>query len=161
MPPSLAHWIVLRWLFRIGYLGWAFVTFMMIIEMRLTIMMITLMLICQSFGQRRRGVVAIATAACSAEGRYAGGPLGGIIPKLVEGFADKIVVPTGKRDVLVFDSEVRGFGIRKYRDGSATYFVKYSVGGQTRRHSLGGAPRQPQKDARPCRGSEGTRQVGP
>jgi hypothetical protein len=59
------------------------------------------------------------------------------MPKLVEGFADKIEVPAGKRDVLVFDSEVRGFGIRKYADGRASYFVKYTVNGKPRRLTLG------------------------
>ena len=50
-------------------------------------------------------------------------------------------MPAGKRDVLVFDNghdkAVRGFGIRKYRDGRASYFVKYTINGQPRRHTLG------------------------
>jgi hypothetical protein len=63
------------------------------------------------------------------------------MPKISEGFADNIEVPAGKRDVLVFDNghddAVRGFGIRKYADGSASYIVKYAVNGQPRRHTLG------------------------
>src|SRR5262245_42635229 len=60
------------------------------------------------------------------------------MPKLKDGSVDEIVVPAGKRDVLVFDTEVRGFGIRKYADGSASYIVKYKVkGGAQRRFVLG------------------------
>ena len=63
------------------------------------------------------------------------------MPKLKDGYADEIVVPAGKRDVLVFDNghddAVKGFGIRKYADGSASYIVKYVVKGQPRRHTLG------------------------
>src|SRR5262245_5265694 len=63
------------------------------------------------------------------------------MPKLIDGYADKIVVPDGKRDVLVFDNghqdAVRGFGIRKYADSSASYIVKYTVNGEPRRHTLG------------------------
>jgi integrase len=63
------------------------------------------------------------------------------MPKLVEGYADRIKVPDGARDVLVFDNghdkAVRGFGIRKFASGRAFYIVKYSYRGQPRRHSLG------------------------
>jgi len=59
------------------------------------------------------------------------------MPKFYEGYADKIEVPTGKRDVLVFDSELRGFGIRQFASRAAYYIVKYSVAGITRRQSLG------------------------
>ena len=37
----------------------------------------------------------------------------------------------------MFDTEVRGFGIRKYADGSASYIVKYAVNGQPTRKTLG------------------------
>lgn len=67
--------------------------------------------------------------------------------KLVEGIVSKIIVPEGKRDVLVFDDTLPGFGIRKFqakraRNGelrsSASYFVKYEMaGGQQRRITLG------------------------
>jgi integrase len=59
-----------------------------------------------------------------------------------EGFADKLVVPEGSRDVQVFDDEVRGFGIRKFAPnkefpkGKASYFVKYNIGRQQRRLTL-------------------------
>ena len=46
-------------------------------------------------------------------------------------------VPEGARDVQVFDDELPGFGIRKFESGRASYFVKYSVGAQQRRLTLG------------------------
>ena len=46
------------------------------------------------------------------------------MPKLVEGYAARIKVPDNHRDVLVFDSELPGFGIRKFASGRASYFVK-------------------------------------
>jgi integrase len=59
------------------------------------------------------------------------------MPKFVEGFADKLVVPQGARDVQVFDDEMPGFGIRKFAGGKASYFVKFAVGTQQRRLTLG------------------------
>lgn len=64
-----------------------------------------------------------------------------LMPKLVEGFSDALKVPTGKRDVLVFDDghkdAVPGFGVRKFASGKASYIVKYSIGSKQRRQSLG------------------------
>ena len=57
--------------------------------------------------------------------------------KFIEGFADKLRVPAGARDVQVFDDELPGFGIRKFETGKASYFVKYNVGRQQRRKTLG------------------------
>src|SRR5262245_126245 len=59
------------------------------------------------------------------------------MPKFTEGFADKLTVPPGARDVQVFDDELPGFGIRKFAKGHASYFVKFSVGRQQRRKTLG------------------------
>ena len=63
------------------------------------------------------------------------------MPKLIEGFADGVVVPQGKRDVLIFDGghrdAVPGFGIRKFASGAAVYIVKYAHAGRQRRQSLG------------------------
>jgi integrase len=52
------------------------------------------------------------------------------MPKFHEGYADKLVVPAGKRDVLVFDTEVAGLGIRKFASGEASYILKYPVAGK-------------------------------
>ena len=55
----------------------------------------------------------------------------------LEGSATKIRVPAGKRDVQVFDASLPGFGIRKFASGKAFYVVKYTVGSQQRKLSLG------------------------
>lgn len=59
------------------------------------------------------------------------------MPKLVEGYVSKLPVPTGKRDVQVFDDALPGFGVRKFESGHANYFVKFNVGTQQRRLTLG------------------------
>ena len=59
------------------------------------------------------------------------------MPKLVDGFAAKMRVPAGRRDVTVFDDALPGFGIRKFASGRASYFVKFNVGRQQRRLTLG------------------------
>ena len=57
--------------------------------------------------------------------------------KLVEGYAAKMRVQQGSRDVQVFDDALPGFGIRKFESGKAFYFVKFAVGNQQRKLSLG------------------------
>ena len=59
------------------------------------------------------------------------------MPKFTEESADKLRVPPGARDVQVFDDELPGFGIRKFAKGHASYFVKFNVGLQQRRKTLG------------------------
>ena len=59
------------------------------------------------------------------------------MPKLVEGYAAKLRVSEGERDVQVFDDALPGFGIRKFESGRASYFVKFNVGPQQRRLTLG------------------------
>jgi integrase len=68
--------------------------------------------------------------------------------KFVEGCADKLEVPPGKRDVQAFDDELPGFGVRKFKNGSASYFVKYQVGLKQRRITLGRVVRGNLKDMR-------------
>jgi len=62
--------------------------------------------------------------------------------KLYEGFAAQIVVATGKKEALVFDDDLPGFGIRKFASGKASWFVKFNVGSQQRRVTLGSATAQ-------------------
>ena len=61
--------------------------------------------------------------------------------KLIEGYADKLPVPEGARDVFMFDDghkdAVPGFFIRKFASGKATYGVKFNMAGKQRRQSLG------------------------
>ena len=59
------------------------------------------------------------------------------MPKFVEGYAGRLEVPPGMRDVQVFDDALPGFGIRKFASGRASYFVKFNVGQQQRRLTLG------------------------
>lgn len=62
--------------------------------------------------------------------------------KITEGFAHRMAVPQGvnaKSGVQVFDDSLPGFGIRKFPNGKAVYFVKFNVGAQQRRHVLGSA----------------------
>jgi integrase len=57
--------------------------------------------------------------------------------KLVESTVAQLRIPPGKRDVIVFDDSLPGFGIRKFASGKASYFVKYSIGVQQRKITLG------------------------
>ena len=57
--------------------------------------------------------------------------------KLIEGLASRLKVPAGCRDIQVFDNSLPGFGIRKFESGKAFYFVKFTVGTQQRKLSLG------------------------
>jgi integrase len=62
--------------------------------------------------------------------------------KITEGFAHRMDVPAGidpKSGFQVFDDALPGFGIRKFPNGKAVYFVKFNVGAQQRRHVLGSA----------------------
>lgn len=69
-------------------------------------------------------------------GKVRSGYAGGINAEADRGIRRQDRSAHRKRDVLVFDSEMRGFGIRKYADGRASYFVKYTLAGQQRRHTL-------------------------
>jgi len=57
--------------------------------------------------------------------------------KLSDRFINELRVPEGAKDVQVFDDAQPGFGVRKQASGHTTFFVKYSVGAQQRRKTLG------------------------
>jgi hypothetical protein len=57
--------------------------------------------------------------------------------KLTDQFIRSLQVPEGAKDVQAFDDECPGFGVRKQKSGHTTLFVKYSVGTQQRRKTLG------------------------
>jgi integrase len=59
------------------------------------------------------------------------------IANLTEDFVRKLKVPEGDKDITVFDKNLRGFGVRKYAKGHASYFVKYSINGRSRKATLG------------------------
>jgi integrase len=57
--------------------------------------------------------------------------------KLTLNRIDSLECPEGKRDVLVFDGEQRGLGVRVTASGSKTYLAQYNWRGQKRRIPLG------------------------
>src|SRR5262249_7477504 len=48
-----------------------------------------------------------------------------------------LTVPEGAKDIQSFDDELPGFGVRKFASGKASLFVKYTLGTQQRRKTLG------------------------
>jgi hypothetical protein len=50
---------------------------------------------------------------------------------------DDLKCPAGKRDMLVFDDEQRGLGVRVTAGNSKTYLAQYNWHGQKRRIPLG------------------------
>src|SRR5262245_20260906 len=56
--------------------------------------------------------------------------------KLEDGVAARIVVPKGKRDVVVWDSEQDGLFLRKFSSGKAIYGVRFFVAGKARQKHL-------------------------
>jgi integrase len=57
--------------------------------------------------------------------------------KLTLNRIDSLKCPEGKRDMLVFDDEQRGLGVRVTASGSKTYLAQYNWHGQKRRIPLG------------------------
>jgi Arm DNA-binding domain len=57
--------------------------------------------------------------------------------KLTDQFIRSLQVPEGAKDVQAFDDSCPGFGVRKQASGHTTLFVKYSIGKQQRRRTLG------------------------
>lgn len=57
--------------------------------------------------------------------------------KFTEQALKKLSVPEGARDQQWFDSDMRGFGVRKFRTGRALYFVKFMEGGKQRKVTIG------------------------
>lgn len=56
--------------------------------------------------------------------------------RLTKKIVDGLTVPAGKRELIVHDTSPRGFGVRVKASGTRTYFVKYRVGGRTKRYAL-------------------------
>jgi integrase len=59
--------------------------------------------------------------------------------ELTNAIVKTLEVPEGKKDKLWFDTKQRGFFIRKFESGKATYGVKYTCKGRQRRIKLGPA----------------------
>ena len=58
-------------------------------------------------------------------------------PKLGKRESDALACPPGRRDRIVFDGELPGFGVRVTRDGTKTFLFQYRRGATVRRLRLG------------------------
>jgi integrase len=57
--------------------------------------------------------------------------------KLTQRRIETLACPVGKKDVLVFDDEQRGLGVRVAAGGGKRYLAQYNIGGSKRRVPLG------------------------
>jgi integrase len=57
--------------------------------------------------------------------------------KLTKAVVAKLALPAGKSDLIVFDEDLSGFGLRLRAGGSAVWITQYRVGVQQRRVTLG------------------------
>ena len=57
--------------------------------------------------------------------------------KLNQRTADTLALPEGKRDMIVFDEALPGFGLRIREGGSRIFVVQYKIGALQRRMTLG------------------------
>jgi integrase len=68
--------------------------------------------------------------------------------KLTQRNIGTITVPPGKSEVIAFDDDIPGFGLRVYAGGSATFIFQYRIGAVQRRMKLGSAKAISVQDAR-------------
>jgi integrase len=61
--------------------------------------------------------------------------------KLTKTTAERLQLPPGKNDLIVFDDELSGFGLRVRRAGSRTWLVQYRTDSGQRRETIGRADR--------------------
>lgn len=61
----------------------------------------------------------------------------GVVMRLTQARITALDCPPGKRDVLVFDDEQRGLGVRVTATGGKTFLAQYTFHGQKRRVPLG------------------------
>jgi integrase len=61
--------------------------------------------------------------------------------KLTDRTANKPELPAGKTDLIVFDEDISGFGLRIREGGSRAWIFQYSHSGRTRRITLGPWPK--------------------
>src|SRR5271168_3484263 len=57
--------------------------------------------------------------------------------KLTQRSVETITCPAGRKDALVFDGELRGFGLRVTAGGGKTFLAQYTTVGGKRRVALG------------------------
>ena len=61
------------------------------------------------------------------------------VANLTETYVQKLKVPEGKADIVVFDEKLSGFFVRKFATGKVSYGVKYSINGKSKKATLGPA----------------------
>ncbi len=54
-----------------------------------------------------------------------------------EAAVKRIALPAGKRQLVVFDTEIRGFGVRVVEGGTKSYVLDYRIAGKQRRLTIG------------------------
>jgi integrase len=59
--------------------------------------------------------------------------------KLTKASIERLALPAGKSEAIIFDDDVPGFGLRLREGGSRTFIVQYALGGRQRRMTLGAA----------------------
>jgi Arm DNA-binding domain len=57
--------------------------------------------------------------------------------KLTQANIDQLALPPGKIDVIFFDDDLPGFGLRLRAGGSRGYVVQYALGIRSRRMTIG------------------------
>ena len=57
--------------------------------------------------------------------------------KFTKATVAKLSVPAGKSELIVFDEDMPGFGLRLRAGGSAVWIAQYRVGAKQRRVTLG------------------------
>jgi integrase len=59
--------------------------------------------------------------------------------KLTQASIERLALPAGKSEAIIFDDDVPGFGLRIREGGSRTFIVQYALGGRQRRMTIGTA----------------------
>src|SRR5215471_16564180 len=59
--------------------------------------------------------------------------------KLIKVNIAKVAVPSGKNEIIVFDDDIPGLGLRVRIGGSRNWIFQYRIGSKQRRLSLGSA----------------------
>lgn len=68
--------------------------------------------------------------------------------RLTEKTVPTLTIPSGKSEIIVFDDEVAGWGLRLRQGGSKTWCFQYKLGSKQRRMTFGAYPAMPPKMAR-------------
>ena len=65
--------------------------------------------------------------------------ISGLAVKLTQRIVDALVLPEGKSEVIFFDEDLPGFGLRIRAGGARTWVFQFKIGSQNRRLTLGNA----------------------